>query len=106
MLGMCRFADDAAGEDDDGDDDGGGGSGGDCGDDGDAEGGGVSYDLSDPFIDDSLGLPAAEPCAGYGNDPVTAEPVGRRFRVPAAAVCPSDSQSQRLLDRLVHRWVT
>jgi hypothetical protein len=79
MLGMCRFADDAAGEDDDGDDDGGGGSGGDCGDDGDAEGGGVSYDLSDPFIDDSLGLPAAEPCTGYGNDPVTAEPVGRRF---------------------------
>jgi hypothetical protein len=72
MLGMCRFADDAAGEDDDGDDDGGGSSGGDCGDDGDAEGVGVSYDLSDPFIDDSLGLPAAEPCAGYDNYPATA----------------------------------
>eukprot|EP01047_Picozoa_sp_COSAG01_P032339 COSAG01_NODE_2331_length_7889_cov_49.592940_7_plen_228_part_00 len=55
MLGMCRFADDAAGEDDDGDDDGGGSSGGDCGDDGDAEGVGVSYDLSDPFIDDTCG---------------------------------------------------
>jgi hypothetical protein len=87
MLGMCRFADDAAGEDDDGDDDGGGSSGGDCGDDGDAEGVGVSYDLSDPFIDDSLGPPATEPCAGYGNYPATAEPVGRRYLGTRSSVC-------------------